>query len=98
MDYELWTWQDLLIHKTSNINIYKYHGNVEAFNGIHLFDVGNIILSHLQILPNHITNKSRETNHYNCMFENIDGILYGSSLSDYCIYDNEIGGLSLVIS
>ncbi len=72
------------MHKTSNINIYKYHGNVEGFNGIHLFDVGNI---------SHGTNhyKSHGTNHYKCMFENIDGILYVSSLSDYC-------GLSLVIT
>ncbi len=66
------------MHETSNINIYQFHGNIEGFNGIHLFDFGNI-------LPNHMTNKPLQ------MFENIDGIIYISSLSDYCIYDNEIG-------
>ncbi len=55
-----------------------------------MFDFGKI--SPLQILPNHITNNPLQ------MFENIDGILYVLSLSDYCIYDNEICGTRLEYS
>lgn len=65
--------EDHVMYKTSNHKICRYHGNLEGINGLHLVDFGDM-------MP-----RSKRLG----IFENVDGIIFVSALSDYCVYKSD---------
>lgn len=86
--YQL-TPRDLIMHKTQSAAMSRHHGRIEGFNGLHLIDFG--ASSPLQMRP-YVSAKSLK------LFENVDGIVFVAALSDYCVFDANLGANRLSYS
>jgi len=87
-EYQL-TPRDLIMHKTESLSMARHHGRIEGFNGLHLIDFGDS--SPLQIRP-FVSAKSLR------YFENVDAIIFVAALSDYCVFDANLGANRLSYS